>query len=254
VTTLEFGSQSDIGLARSDNQDCYGKFPENDLELSGPLGQLFVVADGMGGHRGGREASHLAVTTVGAEYFSGTGGIDDRLRRAFEKANERIYLGSMENPKLYGMGTTCSTLVLQDARAVIAHIGDSRIYRIMRKEIVQVTSDHSTVAEMERRGIITREEAKFHPERSTLYRAMGTKPDIEIDIIDGITIGDDEYFMMCSDGLSNMVDTDEMQKIVLSHPPQEACERLVDLANERGGLDNITVLVIHVTAKEQPFN
>jgi len=249
--TIEFGYCSDIGRVRSENQDFFGKFPENTLSLSEPLGQLFVIADGMGGYTGGRKASELAVDTIHQVYASSPeNDVAKNLGHAIERANEKIYEYGLNNPKYRQMGTTCSALVLKDLKGYIAHVGDSRIYRIGKRSVTQLTNDHSKVAEMERRGLLTPEEAKNHPERSQLYRACGVKPDIEIDIADNIDLGRREYFLMCTDGLHNHVEPDEMQSCVLTYGPREAACKLVELANERGGSDNITVLVIEVKGSE----
>ncbi len=252
MRTITIGSKTDIGMVRGENQDALGKFPPDNLDLSSPKGQLFVIADGMGGHAGGSEASKLAVQTIGQTYLSFNALIPEILRQAFKNANKAIYNFSINNPQFIGMGTTCIALVLQDSSASVAHIGDSRLYRITKNKIEQLTNDHSKVAEMVRRGIITSDEARSHPERSMLYRAMGVRADIEYDVMNGIELGSDEYFLMCTDGLTGYVEPNELQEIVLSHPPQGACDMLVELANRRGGHDNITVQIIHVK-KEESF-
>jgi protein phosphatase len=148
------------------------------------------------------------------------------------------------------MGTTCSALLLQDNKGIIGHVGDSRIYRIVKNSIEQLTDDHSTVAEMQRRGILTEEEARVHPERSHLYRALGVRPEMEIDVMHDISLGMNELFLLCTDGLVNHVEDDEICRIVLQYRPDGAVRKLVDLANERGGSDNITVEVLHVNPTE----
>jgi PPM family protein phosphatase len=238
-------------MVRTDNQDFYGKFPEESVDLAAEKGLLFIVADGMGGHKAGRDASHLAVETISRAYLDAAGKeIPEIMAAAIRSANHTIYTHSMSNPKYSGMGTTCSVLVLQGEHAHIGHIGDSRVYNISKKKISQLTKDHSKVAEMQRRGIITREEAKIHPERSHLYRALGTKPEAEIDLITQIPLGKNEYFVMCTDGLFNNVEDEEIENIVLSQPPDKACHALIELANVRGGQDNITVQVIHVNGSD----
>jgi len=245
VRRIAFGNFTHVGRVRSDNQDFFGKYPKDTLDLSLSKGQLFIIADGMGGHNAGRQASELAVNTLAESYFSATTeDIEESLRDAFQSANDHIYRYGMSNSQFAGMGTTCTALVLKDSHAHIGHIGDSRIYRISKRKILQLTRDHSKVAEMQRRGILTKEEAKTHPERSHLYRALGTRPVAEIDVINDIVLDSDRFFLMCTDGLFNHVDEKEMQNVVLSKSPQEAAKALVELANERGGLDNITVQVI----------
>jgi protein phosphatase len=222
---------------------------------------LFIVADGMGGHNAGREASELAVETLGNEYFaSDSRDVETSLRHGFAAANTRIYRQSTSGPAFAGMGTTCTALVLTNGRAFIGHIGDSRIYRITRTKITQLTEDHSRVAELVRRAIITKEQARVHPERSQLYRAMGTRPEVDVDIVGPLTLPRSCHFLMCTDGLFNHVTEDEMQSIVLARPPAEACSSLIALANERGGHDNITLQIITTTStgrgpgKVQPAN
>lgn len=250
MKTITFGSKTDIGMVRGENQDFLGKFPSDNLELSSPNGQLFVIADGMGGHAGGSEASKLAVRTIGQTYLSSNASIPEILRQAFKNANQAIYDFSVNNPQFSGMGTTCIALVLRDGKAFIAHIGDSRLYRISKNKIDQMTNDHSKVAELVRRGVITADEARKHPERSMLYRAMGVRTGIEFDVMNDVELGSNEYFLMCTDGLTGYVEPHELQKITLSHPPQGACDMLVDLANHRGGHDNITVQIVHIKGEE----
>lgn len=237
-------------MVRAENQDAYGKFPDEDHDLAAPKGQLFIVADGMGGHAGGREASRLAVQTIAESYFASDASIVASLKKAFAEANSAIYSYSVNNPQFYGMGTTCVALVLHKNSAYAAHIGDSRLYRISAKRIEQLTRDHSKVAEMVRRGIITADEGRVHPERSMLYRAMGVREDIEYDLINNIELGGDEFYLMCTDGLTSYVEDGELQEIVLSQPLERACNTLVDLAKKRGGHDNITVQIVHVKGSE----
>ena len=234
-------------MVREENQDSWGKFPAENLDLSQPQGQLFIVADGMGGHRGGRQASELAVKSVEHAYFvDSSKNIPDRLEAAFQIANADIYEYSINNPAFAGMGTTCTALVLQNDHGYIAHVGDSRLYRFSKEGLEQLTRDHSTIAEMHRRGLITREEAKHHPHKNQLYRALGVRPAAEVDLRDDVTLTGEECFLLCSDGLTNHVDEEELYQIVFGIPPQKACEKLVELANERGGFDNITVEIVAV--------
>lgn len=246
--SITFGSSTDVGLQRTENQDSHGKFPPGDLDLSAPKGQLFIVADGMGGHEGGREASEMAVQTIQESYFGDSPeSIPESLEQAILKANADIYKFSTVHPRYMSMGTTCSVLVLKNDRAYIGHVGDSRIYRITSTAIEQLTNDHSRVAELHRRGVISKEEARYHPERSYLYRAVGVRPTTEVDLIEDLHINPDEYFLLCSDGLVNHVEDSEFKNIVLENEPQGACEALVALANKRGGLDNITVMIVRVS-------
>jgi protein phosphatase len=251
MRTIIYGSLSDTGRVRSDNQDSLGKFPEGTDALSVAKGQLFIVADGMGGHAGGRLASELAVRALGTAYpAASTSSIRESLLESFRKANDDIFTHARQNSQYAGMGTTCTALVLQDHTATIAHIGDTRVYRITKNRIQQLTDDHSKVAEMIRRNIITREEARHHPERSHLYRALGIRPSVDVDVIEGVAVRPPVTFLLCTDGLYNHVDDDEMRRIVATLPPADAVQELVNLANDRGGLDNISVHVVKVQASE----
>jgi serine/threonine protein phosphatase PrpC len=238
------------GRVRSENQDSYGQFPREPLDPPSEKGRLFIVADGMGGHKAGREASELAVETLAEAYYADPApDAATSLQNAFLEANRRIYEQSLSSSMFAGMGTTCTALVLTNGRGVIGHIGDSRIYRVTRRKILQLTEDHSRVADLVRRAIITKEQARTHPERSQLYRALGTRDAVEVDILPSVRLPSDCYCLLCTDGLFNHVSEDEMQSIVLARAPQDACHALVDLANERGGQDNITVQVVHTVAR-----
>src|SRR5574338_609681 len=210
--TIIFAAKSDIGLVRTENQDSFGIFPEDSSDIYSGKGQLFIVADGMGGHKGGKEASTIAVKVVNTEYFSSTYDESVALKEAIEKANTSIFNHSSDKSEFGRMGTTCSALVLKDERGVIGHVGDSRIYRIENGKIDQLTNDHTKVQEMLREGILTPEEARNYPSKSVLAKVIKS----------------------------------EILHIVSNNTPADACNILVDLANERGGKDNVTVLVIKV--------
>jgi len=243
---ITYGNATHQGLKRADNQDALGKFPPDSLALSLPKGLLFIVADGMGGHANGKEASAMAVHAVQQVYFSDPHeNISDRLARAFEAANERIYQRATSTIEFRGMGTTCTALVLQDDRAYIAHVGDSRAYRLTKSKIEQLTQDHSKVAEMQRLGILTESEAKSHPEKSHLYRALGIAPTVKADLVAEFPVRPDERFLLCTDGLAKIA-AHEIKQIVLANSPPEACDKLIQLANARGGSDNSTAQVIWV--------
>ncbi|MFQ5652180.1 MAG: Stp1/IreP family PP2C-type Ser/Thr phosphatase [bacterium] len=247
--TFSYSADSHVGIVRKENQDSFGKFPADTTDLSHPKGHLFVVADGMGGHRGGQKASQMAVDILQESYFSHpSADIAASLQHAFDTANARIYDLAQTDTMLSGMGTTCTALVLHQDRMVITHVGDSRAYRIRRHTIEQLTTDHSQVAEMERQGIITKEQAKAHPYRSVITRALGVTPEVEPDILTGDPLGPGDRFLLCSDGLAG-VENHEIEQIVNSSSTNKACQKLIKRANERGGADNVTVLIIKVTRK-----
>jgi protein phosphatase len=212
---------------------------------------LFIVADGMGGHRGGEIASKLAVDTVIASFYAS----DEKtpvaaFKKAFSEANRVIIEKSREDVALFGMGTTCTALAIRPGEAYFAHVGDSRAYILRGGELKQVTEDHSLVGEMVRSGIISDEDAKVHPRRNVITRSLGTHEELETDTPDSpLPLIDGDVFLLCSDGLTSLVDEEELEVVVGANSPREACDRLVELANAKGGKDNITVQVIKVIDK-----
>jgi len=239
--------RSDQGRVRFDNQDSWCMFPDGPQDPHGSRGVMFVVADGMGGHLGGSEASTLAVRTICEHYFGAAAPVPSSLREAFRIANASIYSVGVTNRALRGLGTTCTALVIKEGMGFIAHIGDSRAYRVSGGRITQLTEDHSIAADLCRRGVISAADIPNHPSRSVLYRALGIEGEVEIDMPGEIEVKPGDRFLLCTDGLSNAVTDDEMAQIILHHPPERACALLLDLANQRGGLDNCTAGVISIT-------
>jgi PPM family protein phosphatase len=238
-------------MKREENQDSLGRIPIDANGTPPVKGHLFIIADGMGGHAGGKQASSLAVETIEKSYSSDFGeSVEESLKHAFKEANRAIYDFSINHPQFSGMGTTCIALAIKGNVGSFAHVGDSRLYRISGRTIEQITQDHTKVAELVRHGVITEGEAETHPERSMLMRAMGVRRDLSFDLVVGIDVEANDQFLMCTDGLSNLVSKQEMVDICLSHPPQGSCDLLVDLANSRGGHDNITVQIVLVKGQE----
>lgn len=243
--------KSDVGRVRTENQDfAIMSMPS---EETAQTGRLLVVADGMGGHRGGATASRLAGTTIKTEYLqSGGADIVADLRHALEAANERIYQEAQTNPELRGMGTTCSALVVRGDRAYFAHVGDSRIYLVRDGSIRQLTEDHSLVASMVREGLLTSQEAEVHPRRNVLQRSMGVSQRVEVDTPASLDLNVGDTFILCSDGLHGLVKEEEMTEVALL-PIDDAAEEFVRRAIERGAPDNVTVIVARIEeAREQP--
>lgn len=235
------GAVTDTGVVREENEDAYGHFsPPGESE------QLFVVADGMGGHVRGREASTTTVAMLKEGFFGERGGsVLDRLRRAFHRANSRVYVSSEAGEETDQMGTTATALALVEGTAYIAHVGDSRAYRYRRGEGQQLTRDHTVVRELRRRGTITAEEARTHPRRGMLTRAVGVGPSIQVDLTEVGALESEDRFLLCTDGLEELPE-DTVRTVVLNNSPQAACEELVERANKRGGRDNATALVVHL--------
>ena len=238
--------RTDVGKVRSENQDFGTLTSEQEERRSQPGGRLLVVADGMGGHRGGATASRLAGETVKAKYLgSATNDIPSALREALAVANRRIFSEAQSNPDLRGMGTTTSALAVRENQGWFAHVGDSRIYLIRGAEIRQLTDDHSLVATMMREGLLTAKEAENHPRRNVLQRSIGVGEDVEIDVKGPFDLQEGDMFILCSDGLHGLVKEDELKEVA-QLGVEEAADEFVKRALDRGAPDNVTVIVARV--------
>ena len=238
--------RTDTGLVRSENQD-FGTYTTPDEERGSHTGgRLMIVADGMGGHRGGATASRLAAETVKAQYLgSESEDIPTALRDSLSRANARIYSEAQSNPELRGMGTTTSVLAVRNDQGWLAHVGDSRIYMIRNEQIEQLTDDHSLVATMVREGLLTSQEAESHPRRNVLQRSMGVAEDVEIDVRGPIELKEGDTFILCSDGLHGVVKEEELLRVA-KMPIDSAADEFLRLALSRGAPDNVTVIVARV--------
>ncbi len=238
MTVLRSGSATDVGRVRTVNQD---------MPLERP--NLYAVADGMGGHVGGEVAARVAVETL-ERAFEHSPTIDG-LRGAFTEANNAVWQESQLNADLRGMGTTLTAMALVGGTSgkdvlALANVGDSRAYVFSDGELSQVTADHSLAEERMRHGEMTEEEAAVHPQRHILTRALGVSSDVEADMWE-LELRSGDRVLLCSDGLTNEVSTEEMAEILREvDDPDEAARRLVDAANEHGGADNITVVIVDV--------
>jgi serine/threonine protein phosphatase PrpC len=209
-------------------------------------GALFIVADGMGGHAAGEVASEIAVNTVCNMYYQEPGeDVPSALVRSVVSANAIIYQRSAENQSQQGMGTTCIAAVIQGMTAYIANVGDSRAYLIRQGQIRQVSQDHSWVAEQVQAGLMTPEQASMHAMRNMITRSLGFYPTVAVDIFTEQVTAED-ILLLCTDGLSGMVSDNEILQIVQQFGPQDGVYRLIERANEHGGVDNITVLIAQV--------
>lgn len=245
------GLRSDIGCRRQVNEDSCRFVKPNEAETLARKGLLLLVADGMGGHVGGQIASRSAVEVISRVYYEGGDDIAAALRAAFLQANRAIHQQAEQDKNLTGMGTTCTALVLHNGFAYCAHIGDSRLYLVRDGQIYLMSEDHSAVMEMVRRGLLTLEKARHHEDKNVILRALGTQPKVEISVWDKpfpVQAGD--QFVLCSDGLYDLVEDEEIKHAVLQTAPEVACEHLIALALQRGGHDNITVGVLRVEAKD----
>jgi protein phosphatase len=239
------------GLRREQNEDAYCIRPD--------LG-LYLVADGMGGHAAGEVASRLAVDAIEAfveetreateadqwpETLDPAQGIDgNRLRMAFHAANRRLAEAAAANAALRGMATTASAALVSDGTIVIGHVGDSRIYRWRRQSLEQLTVDHSWVGDRVRAGILTESDARQHPWRNVVTRALAGGEDPQVDIMT-LDVADGDLLLLCSDGLSGVVSQDRVEALMRAgHSLESTCQALVDAANAAGGPDNITVAML----------
>jgi len=223
---------TDTGRKRRHNEDSYVCEPP-----------LFAVADGMGGAQAGEIASQLAAAALREETRDGL-SVEERIVALIREANRRVFESAHEDRSRSGMGTTVTAAIAGEGRVVIGHVGDSRAYRLRDGRLEQLTDDHSLVAELVRSGKISPEEAETHPQRSVITRALGTEADIDVDTFD-VETRDGDVFLICSDGLTTMVDDRRVEEIVArnSGDLERAARELVDAANRAGGEDNITVVL-----------
>jgi PPM family protein phosphatase len=240
---LEYASLSDLGLRRANNQDSMAVMVAPSLAAWHQRGDLFIVADGMGAHAAGELASKLATDTVPLVYHK----LADRppaqaLAAAVEDANAKIHSRGQASLDFKGMGTTCTALVLFPPGAMLAHVGDSRAYRLRANRLEQLTFDHSLVWEVRAAGHVEGPVPDFIP-KNVITRSLGPNPSVRVDVEGPLRILPDDTFLLCSDGLSGPVKDEEIGMILACLPPADAVRALVDLANLRGGPDNITVVV-----------
>ena len=242
---------TNIGRKRKVNQDSF---------LMEPGSRLFVVADGMGGHAGGETASRVAVTTIEQEMatararskgaFDAPGPLENTplagvLRDVVESVCAAVFHAGKANPELEGMGTTSIALLCHAGYAVAGHVGDSRLYIARNGQLQQLSEDHSLVNEQVKAGLITVEQARHSRFKNIITRSVGFEEDVLVDVF-GVRLERGDKLLLCSDGLSNMVEDDELLEALRNEPVENVPRHLVDLANSRGGDDNITVIVVEV--------
>jgi protein phosphatase len=248
-----FGGKTDVGKVRKNNEDNFS--------IDEGLG-LFIVADGMGGHASGEIASEMAVQIIHDNYQRAikgknktfVGPYDDtlsptsnRLLSSTRIANMAIFEAAQKNDEYHKMGTTLVVLLLQEQMAILAHVGDSRIYRIRDGSIEQLTQDHSLVNQQLKLGLINEDEARSSKAKNIITRAIGLKRSVSIDVGEQM-IQEDDRFVLCSDGLTDLVKDDEILDVVLNNTGEfsEACDQLIGQAKQRGGHDNITIILVQV--------
>ena len=237
---IRVSGNTHTGMVRKNNEDAYGIFP--DLNF-------FVIADGLGGHAGGEVASRLAVDIIGSEIAGASASHEtlEIMQRALQAANAVIQLKAGEDASLHGMGTTVVIVNINEDKAVVAHVGDSRAYLIRKDSITQITKDHTVVEEYIRIGIMTHKDALYHPSRRVLSRAVGTEGEAHADF-ESIQIQTGDVLLLCTDGLTNMLSDKEILQAISELRPDSdrITSRLIELANNNGGIDNITVITLCV--------
>ncbi|HWE39992.1 MAG TPA: protein phosphatase 2C domain-containing protein [Isosphaeraceae bacterium] len=238
---------TDTGMRRSNNQDSFTIVRAPSPTTWRQRGHLYMVADGMGAHAVGELASKLACDNIPHNYFKAKNGTPaEALSKAFHDVGALIHGKAAANRDFQGMGTTCSTLLMLPAGAVIAHVGDSRVYRVREGRIDQLTFDHSLVWELVRRNHMAPEQAARAVPRNVITRSLGPEPQVEVDLEGPVPVEPGDVFVLCSDGLSGPVSDPEIGAFASSFHPEDACRYLIHLANLRGGPDNITALVLRV--------
>lgn len=229
---------TNIGLVRKRNEDAY---------LIDTDRNLFMVCDGMGGHRGGDIASSLATETVNQELkFHDLSDLPEALQKAVQTANRTIWETGKRDEELNEMGTTITAAVLYEDQLLIAHVGDSSLLIIRDDEVIKPTFDHTLAEQMLKDGLIDKEDDRYKSFHHVLTRALGVDKQVDIDIHQ-IEVKTGDWILLCTDGLSNMIDQQEINTLLKGqHEPQEASQQLLDLAIARGGHDNITIVLIHL--------
>jgi serine/threonine protein phosphatase PrpC len=252
---IDFGTRSDAGRIRENNEDSFCLAPEMNL---------FVLSDGMGGQASGEVASRLATETIVAYcreaqvtpssaltgmHIAGVSDTSNRLASAIRLANRVVHQAAEHSPEQHGMGATVVALWLEDQRMSLAHVGDSRAYRLRCEALEQLTEDHSFVAEQVRRGSMTEQEAASSNLQNVLLRALGVDPEVQVEVHEHVSLEGDT-FLLCSDGLTRELSEAQIAAILRdAEDAQEAADRLVDLANQAGGEDNITAIVVRHAAR-----
>lgn len=235
-------AMTDIGRTRSVNQD----YVFSSMEPIGNFSNLFIVADGMGGHRAGDFASSYSVKKILESVSLSLQKNPKKIfQDAIEYANRELIEKAKINPELKGMGTTIVALTIDGQRAYVANVGDSRLYLLEKEKLTQITVDHSLVQEMIKLGELTKESARFHPDKNIITRAVGAGKEILVDFFE-FPVTRESILLMCSDGLSNMVGDEELALILKSaDTPEKISKKLIEAANRNGGKDNIAVIVIN---------
>jgi len=245
---VELAGLSDVGCQRENNEDRYSYWEPADDAQFPAKGRLAIVADGMGGYEGGQEASRIAVEVI-EEIYANSGPGDPRtwLLQGFQVAHHRIQEYAEKYSDLHGMGTTCTAMALLDHLLYFAHVGDSRLYLVRGSNISRLTQDHSYVSRLVQNGVLRAEEAESHPQRHILTAALGAGNSVTPDAPpQPVSLETGDVLVLCTDGLWGLLTESEIQSAVAGKTAAEICDTLVETAKNRGGPDNITVLVLRI--------
>jgi serine/threonine protein phosphatase PrpC len=248
VPRVKFVARSEIGHARENNEDKFDFYEPDEEPLLAARGSVYLVCDGMGGHNAGQIASELAAKQFLHAYYHLGGTAQEAARQAILQAHHYIAEMASKIPSRYGMGTTLTALILKQDEGILAHVGDSRCYRLREGVFEPLSRDHTLVARLVEQGVIPPEQARYHPQRNVIRQAVGVadpseplEPDIET-----FALQAGDLYLLCSDGLTDMVDDAEIEAILRDEPPTRAAWRLVDRALANGGRDNITVVLVQI--------
>jgi protein phosphatase len=251
--TITEAAATDTGMRRSNNQDSHSIVRASNPETWRQRGHVFMVADGMGAHAVGELASKMACDNIPFNYNkSRTGPSSDAISKAYREVGALIHARANANRDFQGMGTTCTTLVLLPEGALVAHVGDSRAYRVRKGRIDQLSFDHSMVWELMRRNLLPPEQANLAVPKNVITRSLGPDPNVEVDVEGPLAVEPHDVYLLCSDGLSGPINDPEIGAFAENFHPEDACRFLINLANLRGGLDNITVMILRIGTWVEP--
>ncbi len=247
---VDVASLTDVGRVRANNEDSLAYWePASDADFR-RKGRLAIVADGMGGYEGGQEASRLAVETVRDVYdHDFTGDPQQTLISAFTAAHQKIQLFASDHSQFHGMGTTCTAIAIVGSQLHFAHVGDSRVYLVRKDGVARLTRDHSYVGRLVESGIVRSEDAESHPQRHILTAALGSGREVDPDFpAQPNTLHSGDSLLLCTDGLWSLVGEQEIAAVIRANSPAQSCTELLKMALDRGGHDNVTVMVLTVSS------
>jgi len=245
---------TDTGMRRANNQDSHSVVRASNMETWKQRGHLFMVADGMGAHAVGELASKMACDNIPFNYNKAkTGSPSEAIVKAYREVGTQIHSRASANRDFQGMGTTCTTLLMLPEGVLVAHVGDSRAYRVRRGRIDQLSFDHSMVWELMKRNLLPADGASISSvPKNVITRSLGPSPEVEVDVEGPLAVEPNDVYLLCSDGLSGPVTDPELGTFAGNFHPKDACRYLISLANLRGGQDNITVVILRLGAWVEP--